>query len=65
MLAGHEHTKEATETYIFRLYPGTDLYASPRAKKRHMGMVDALAIATYGVMKERRDHLPDVGKMVE
>lgn len=41
--------KQKTLEAVKRLYPSLDLRATPRCKKPHEGIVDALAIATYGV----------------
>jgi|WetSurMetagenome_2_1015567.scaffolds.fasta_scaffold108929_4 crossover junction endodeoxyribonuclease RuvC len=39
--------KAAAINYCLSMYPGVDLKATPRCKKYHDGMADALCIATY------------------
>lgn len=45
--------KSHTAAHAARLFPGLDLRASPRCKKPHEGMVDALGIATWLYNKHR------------
>ncbi len=44
-------TKERTLQACMRLYPTAELLATPKSKKPHLGMVDALMIAEYGIRK--------------
>lgn len=41
-------TKERSREAVQRLFPGVSLALSPKAKKPHLGMVEALLIAEYG-----------------
>ena len=42
-------TKEASIEYCKRTFPGVSLVASPRAKKAHDGIADALCMASYAL----------------
>jgi len=44
--------KERTLKAIKKLYPNVSLLATPRSSKPHGGLVDALAIAHYGLLSE-------------
>lgn len=44
-----ENTKERALAYVKEKYPGIDLLATPRSKKPHKGIVDAICIADYAV----------------
>lgn len=41
--------KQKSLIAVSRLFPGIDLRATPRSKKPHDGMVDALLIASFGL----------------
>lgn len=46
-----EDNKKTSLSAVTRLYPDVELYATPRSKKAHDGIVDALLIATYAKRK--------------
>jgi len=48
LMGDEKHEKEDTIAFITAKYPQVSLLATPRSKKPHDGMSDALAIATYG-----------------
>lgn len=47
-----EHDKAGTIAFLRQNYPTVNLLATPRSKKPHDGMADALAIAHYGFNKQ-------------
>ena len=48
-VVGNEGTKQTAAARAAQLFPGLDLRATPRSKKPHDGLVDALLIAAYGL----------------
>lgn len=46
-----EHDKDGTIDFLRCNYPTVNLLATPRSRKPHDGMADALAIAHYGIKK--------------
>jgi Holliday junction resolvasome RuvABC endonuclease subunit len=50
--ANYEHDKLGTIAFLRHQYPTVNLLATPRSKKPHDGMADALAIAHYGFKKQ-------------
>jgi len=47
ILAGTPKDKDAAIDYCRRVYPNVNLLATPRSRKPHSGMADALCIAKY------------------
>lgn len=52
---GVPHTKEKTIEFCMNIFPDVNLKASARCRNAHDGMADALAIATYAMMKESEE----------
>jgi crossover junction endodeoxyribonuclease RuvC len=50
ILKDTDKSKEATIEWCRNAYPNTWLMATPRSKKPHTGMADAIGIATYAYM---------------
>jgi hypothetical protein len=50
VLKDTDMSKEATIEWCRKAYPNTWLLATPRSKKPHTGMADAIGIATYAYM---------------
>ena len=48
ILAGTDKSKESAINHVKRAYPNINLLATPRSKKPHLGIVDAICIAEYG-----------------
>jgi crossover junction endodeoxyribonuclease RuvC len=48
ILAGTTRDKQAAIEFCQRRFPGASLLASPRCKKPHDGLADALCLAEYG-----------------
>lgn len=51
VLFGTQKDKDAAIDYCTRVYPKVSLLATPRSKKPHDGMADALCIARYALEK--------------
>ena len=51
ILAGTPKDKDAAIDYCRRVYPNVNLLATPRSRKPHSGMADALCIAEYAKRK--------------
>jgi crossover junction endodeoxyribonuclease RuvC len=51
ILAGTAKDKDAAVAYCRRAFPTCDLLATPRSKKPHDGIADAICIAQYGYLK--------------
>lgn len=47
----YSHDKEGTALFVKDRHPQVNLLATPRSKKPHDGMADAIAIAHYGLAK--------------
>lgn len=50
-VSGVEAPKDKSRIAVSRLFPQVNLLATPRSKKPHEGMMDALLIAEYGRRK--------------
>jgi len=54
VLAGTPKDKDAAIAYCRRAFPNCDLLATPRSKKPHDGIADAICIAQYGHLKHEK-----------
>ena len=48
VLAGTDKSKDAAIEYVQMAYPGLSLLPTPRCRKPHDGMADAVCLAVYG-----------------
>ena len=55
ILKGTKKDKHAAIEYCKRRWPGVDLLATPRSRKAHDGMADALCIAAYAEWLDKKE----------